>query len=161
MYLFPLFIIIWDFTELSLFAVIYSNTGNMVYSSYFDNSKAIMVRRLESVEINEKNCQNKYCRTYPLLRFTDWSNNDWSHLRASTWPHYFKNIYAFLLDDDLSLRCLAASMGPDSKYISVFAVNCDEPVADIIRCMRVYKIADYSNAISQGDWYVTPHVGFI
>ncbi len=42
MYLFPLFIIIWDFTELSLFAVIYSNTGNMVYSSYFDNSKAIM-----------------------------------------------------------------------------------------------------------------------
>jgi hypothetical protein len=63
----------------------------------------------------------------------------------------FQKYIFLLLDDDLSLRCLAASMGPDSKYISVFAVDCDEPVADIIRCMRVYKIADYSNAISQGD----------
>jgi hypothetical protein len=65
-------------------------------------------------------------------------------------PLYIKQICFSLSDDDLSLDCLAASIGPNSNYISVFAIDCEAKVADTINCIMPYKDQEYAYGLVFG-----------
>jgi hypothetical protein len=45
---------------------------------------------------------------------------------------------------------LAASIGPNSNYISVFAIDCKAKVADTVNCMMAYKNQNYAYGLVLG-----------
>jgi hypothetical protein len=49
--------------------------------------------------------------------------------------HHFNHI----LDDNISMECLAANVNSNSNYIKVFPVDCDTKIADSAMCMMPFK----------------------
>ena len=44
-----------------------------------------------------------------------------------------------ILDDNISMECLAANVNSHSKYIKVFPVDCDTKIADSAMCIMPFK----------------------
>jgi hypothetical protein len=61
------------------------------------------------------------------------------------WFYLPNNHVCLITDDNLNLDCLAATISMESKYISVFPVDCKAKVADSIKCIMPYEdIMTYS-----------------
>ena len=47
--------------------------------------------------------------------------------------------FSSYLDDDLTLKCLAAKINSKSKYIKVFPIECEAKIADSAMCLTPFK----------------------